>query len=108
MLAIALAGLGALAFLSVRRNERFEDYVKNLAAQPGIVVTSSGRKDGKFFVNGLRDPLAADPARMLASTSLDPRGVAAKLEGLPGARSSHRAREGANVPVGARVGDASR
>jgi OOP family OmpA-OmpF porin len=76
LLAIALAGLGAWAFLSVRRNERFEDYVKNLAAQPGIVVTSSGRKDGKFYVNGLRDPLAADPARMLASTNLDPRGVA--------------------------------
>jgi len=38
-------------------------------------VTSSGRKDGKFYVNGLRDPLAADPAKMLASTKLDPAAV---------------------------------
>ena len=40
---------------------RWEDYVARLRAQPGIVITETGRHDGKYLVEGLRDPLAVDP-----------------------------------------------
>ncbi|HKF44464.1 MAG TPA: OmpA family protein [Thermoanaerobaculia bacterium] len=73
--AVLAAAIGFWVFTTVRRNERFERYVRSLAAQPGIVVTASGRRGGKFFVEGLRDPLAADPAPMAAAAKLDPKEV---------------------------------
>src|SRR5271163_2570117 len=33
-----------------------ESYLARLRTQPGIVVTESGQRDGKFVVTGLRDP----------------------------------------------------
>ncbi len=35
--------------------------IAQLRTQPGIVVTDSGRRDGKYQLAGLRDPLAANP-----------------------------------------------
>jgi outer membrane protein OmpA-like peptidoglycan-associated protein len=69
-LALLLAAVGLWAFSTVSRNRKWEAYLERLAAQPGIVVTASGRRGGKFFVTGLRDPLAADPAAMLAPAKL--------------------------------------
>lgn len=51
---------------------RWADYVDLLRAEPGIVVTEAGERDGRFFVIGLRDPLAADPAAILRRTEIDP------------------------------------
>ena len=44
----------------------WEGYLERLRAQPGIVITEAGKRDGKFVVSGLRDPLAADPLALLA------------------------------------------
>lgn len=43
-----------------------------LKAQSGIVVTEAERRDGKFSVAGLRDPLAADPRLVLEKAGVDP------------------------------------
>ena len=69
-LAVALLGIGLAVFFSVRRNRRWNDYLARVAATPGLVVASSERRGGKLYVSGLRDPLAADPAAMLAPASL--------------------------------------
>ncbi len=74
-LAVVLVALGLWTFASVRRNGRWRSYLERLGAQPGIIVTGSGRRAGRFFVTGLRDPLAADPAGMLAAAKLEPREV---------------------------------
>jgi outer membrane protein OmpA-like peptidoglycan-associated protein len=71
-LAVVVGLAGFWIFSTVRRDRRFEDYVRRLTAQPGIVVTSSGRRGGRFFVAGLRDPLASDPAALLGPSKLDP------------------------------------
>ena len=47
-------------------------YLDRLRAEPGIVVTESSQRDGKFYVTGLRDPLAADPQTLLAEAGIDP------------------------------------
>jgi OOP family OmpA-OmpF porin len=70
--ALLLAGLGVWTFTVVRARQRFQAYVDRLANEPGIVVLSSGRRGGKFVVTGLRDPLAADPAGLLAGARVDP------------------------------------
>lgn len=50
----------------------WQGYVGRLQAQPGIVITESGRHDGKFQVAGLRDPLAIDPQSVMRQTGIDP------------------------------------
>lgn len=67
--ALVLIALFAWAFLSYRDSRRWQSYLRNLESQPGIVVTESGRRDGKYYVSGLRDPMAVDPERLLQETS---------------------------------------
>ena len=55
----------------------WEGYLERLRAQPGIVITEVGKRDGKFVVSGLRDPLAVDPQALLRDAGLDPAHVIA-------------------------------
>lgn len=75
-LAVTLVALAVWAVAAARRNRTWGAYLKTLAAQPGIVVTEAGRRGGKYFVAGLRDPLAADPVAMLPASNLSAENVA--------------------------------
>ena len=55
--------------------QRWEGYLERLRAQPGIVVTEAGERDGKFVVSGLRDPLAVDPQAVLHEAGVNPASV---------------------------------
>ncbi len=70
--AILLLLPGTWLFISIRDRLRWNDYLNRLQAQPGIVVVKAERNIGGYFISGLRDPLAADPAQILAATPLDP------------------------------------
>jgi OOP family OmpA-OmpF porin len=61
--------LGAWLYLEVREQQRWNAYLSRLRAEPGIVVLSSDRRGGRFFVSGLLDPLAATARDRLVSTS---------------------------------------
>jgi outer membrane protein OmpA-like peptidoglycan-associated protein len=50
--------------------QAFQDYLRRLRMEKGIVITSSGIENGKFFIAGLLDPLAAKPSEILPSTKL--------------------------------------
>jgi len=71
---LLLAGAGGVHWWLGER--RWEDYVTRLQAQPGIVITETGRQGGKYLVAGLRDPLAADPQLLLRAAGMVPRQVA--------------------------------
>ena len=58
----------------------WEGYLERLRAQPGIVITEAGKRDGKFVVSGLRDPLAADPLALLGEAGIDPARVVAHFD----------------------------
>ena len=75
--ALVLVGLGVWTFTIVRERQRWSAYLDRLAAEPGIVVISSGRRDGKFVVTGLRDPHANDPAALVGPSRLNPARVEA-------------------------------
>ena len=81
-IAAALGALIVLAWfgMSVRANRRWNHYLDTLRAEPGIVVVSAGRRSGRYAVSGLRDPLARDPASLLADASLTPADVDARWE----------------------------
>jgi len=76
LLALALLGLlGRWEYQRWQDRRDWDEYVAQLRAEPGIVVTETGTQDGKWSVSGLRDPLAVDPQAVLRQSSLDPAGV---------------------------------
>jgi OOP family OmpA-OmpF porin len=50
---------------------RWRNYVEKLSSEPGIRVISTKKRAGKYFISGLRDPLAADPLTLLKDTNLN-------------------------------------
>ena len=64
------------AFLFIRDNVYWKDYLDELKEEPGIVILDSGRKNGKWYVEGLKDPLAIPTDSIISRTNLDPEGVA--------------------------------
>lgn len=77
---VIVAALLVWAFFAWRSARRWDAYVERLKSEPGIVVTETGKRDGKYFVNGLRDPLARDPAMLLPETKLDAAAVVGRWQ----------------------------
>jgi OOP family OmpA-OmpF porin len=78
---IALVGLLAAWMIPRAIEQRdFDDYVARLRDQPGVVVTAAERRDGVWHVSGLRDPLAVNPADLVAAAQLPPASVVGHWE----------------------------
>ncbi len=71
VLLLVLAALAAWLFTSARDQRRWTDYLSLLGSEPGIVVTGSEERGGKYHVFGLRDPLARDPSSFLEEAGVD-------------------------------------
>ena len=73
---IALATLVLLALgawtLSSFATSAMAAVCRSSCPEPGLIVLSSGRRGGRHFVAGLRDPLATDPASFMAAAQVDP------------------------------------
>jgi OOP family OmpA-OmpF porin len=83
---VAIA-LGALAlallvfgFFHLRSYLRWRDYLSLLQKEPGLVVVSAEHGFFSHSIEGLRDPLAADPAALLQQAGLNPAKVAARWD----------------------------
>ncbi|MDZ8189193.1 MAG: OmpA family protein [Nostoc sp. ChiSLP02] len=72
--AIAIA-FGTWGFFTIREQLRWQSYLQKLNSQPGIVVTNSKQSFGKYFIWGMRDPLAVDPNTLIEKTNLNPKQV---------------------------------
>ncbi len=68
LLVLALVAFVAFRFAQTRAN--WSDLVRELDAQPGIVVTEAGRAGGQWYVNGLRDPMAVPVDSIVARSAL--------------------------------------
>jgi OOP family OmpA-OmpF porin len=64
-------GCGWLGYHNWQVRRQWTDYVQRLSAEPGIIVNKAENRWGKFFVSGLRDPLAVDPAALLPMTAVN-------------------------------------
>jgi OOP family OmpA-OmpF porin len=69
---VLVFAMGAWLALVLRDRARWNGYIAALGHEPGIVVVSNGREQGRYVVSGLRDPLARDPAVLLAGHGLTP------------------------------------
>jgi len=54
----------------LRDRQRWAAYLEALNKELGIVVTKTGKRNGNFFILGLRDPLAKDPSLILKETHI--------------------------------------
>jgi outer membrane protein OmpA-like peptidoglycan-associated protein len=82
---LVIASLVVLAllvwgFFALRDSRRWNAYVERVKNEPGVVVTDTGTRDGKYFIAGLRDPLARDPQAFMAEAKVDPGMVASRWE----------------------------
>lgn len=72
---IVVVGLGIWTASAVRNQRKWSQFVEDLQRQPGIVVTSIVKEDGRYLVRGLRDPLAPGPEALLANVHMNPKAV---------------------------------
>jgi outer membrane protein OmpA-like peptidoglycan-associated protein len=77
---IILAALVVWAVFAWRDARRWDAYIERLKSEPGIVVTDVGKQQGKYFVGGLRDPLARDPQTFMPDAKVDPRAVVSRWQ----------------------------
>jgi len=63
--ALLLLALAAWWVYSAAIQRRWTDFAHRLENEPGIVLTHAEKRGSKFYISGLRDPLAADPAALL-------------------------------------------
>ncbi|MDH3455611.1 MAG: OmpA family protein [Gemmatimonadota bacterium] len=80
-LLIVLALLSLWAFFAIRTNRRWARLTDRLQAEPGLVLVDADRRRGDFYLSGLRDPLARDPASLIDESKLDVGDVRATWEG---------------------------
>ena len=65
--------IGIKGFFHYQHEHRWSRYITDLSQQPGLVILN--QNSGKSEINGLRDPLAVDPVKRLATADLDPNKV---------------------------------
>lgn len=65
-----ILGLVGWAF-SIVRNGKWNRFVERLRHEPGVVVTSYHKRSGRFFIQGLRDPLSIDPVEVALRAGMD-------------------------------------
>jgi OOP family OmpA-OmpF porin len=75
IVAASAAILGLWSFHTIQDKLRWTAFLEQLSADPGIVIITTGKRDGLRFVSGLRDPLAMEPSDLLKEAKIDPEQV---------------------------------
>lgn len=71
LMSLLLGALAVWLLLGYVRFQKWRAFVEVLGQQPGIIVTSFEKRDGKFHIHGLRDPLSWNPRVLAHSAGLD-------------------------------------
>jgi hypothetical protein len=80
MLAFLMGGLVTWGWTSYQRHLRWTNLLDRMRTEPGLVITSEERRGGQYMMTGLRDPLAVDPAGLLADAGFAPEDVRAQWD----------------------------
>lgn len=89
---IALAGFVSLQVFTHHRQWR--SLLSALEAERGIVITSAERRGGRYYLSGLKDPLARNPRDIIEANGIDSQKVQARWQpyrALDDAMVLHRA-----------------
>jgi OmpA family len=72
--------LGLLTFFTIRDRMRWNHFLSQLKATPGIVLTETYRGWNSYQVNGLRDSLSVNPEELMKQSQLNPEKLIAHWE----------------------------
>lgn len=78
--AFCLAIAGIFLFNLFENHRQWVALKERLNNQPGVLVTQTEKKSGKYYIAGLRDPMAEDPLMILESTDINPENVIFRWE----------------------------
>jgi outer membrane protein OmpA-like peptidoglycan-associated protein len=78
--AVLLAGLAVWTVFHLRSQARWNGYLARLAQEPGIVVVHAGNGWTRYTIDGLRDPLAADPQSFLGEQQIEAASVVSRWQ----------------------------
>lgn len=62
-------GLGIV--VTIQQKQRWANYINKLNSYPGIVVVNTANRWGKYYISGLRDPLAINPNTLIQQFDLN-------------------------------------
>ena len=71
MLGLILMAVSVWGYNYFEYQQRLNGYLSALHNAPGMLVISTGKKDGKLIVHGMRDPLAESPQEIAKQFGLD-------------------------------------
>ena len=77
---VLLLAVGLLVYYGLRAQQRWDRLVDRLRQEPGIVLTSAQRSWRTYELVGLRDPLSADPDKLIRNSGIDSRKVTSRWE----------------------------
>lgn len=77
LLIIALSLWGYFSYLEQRR---WQAYLSELQAEPGIVIVEVERNGGKRIVKGMKDPLSKEPLELIRTHQLDAKDLSFQWE----------------------------
>ncbi len=69
--AALFALVGYLIFSHAASTRKWSAYLEDVDRIPGVIVTETGERDGKFFIKGLRDPMSVNPSTLLEKHRLE-------------------------------------
>ena len=77
---VFVLALGLFGFFYIRSYLRWGNYLSSLQKEPGLVVVKAEHGFFRDSIEGLRDPLAADPNALLQAANLNPAKVTARWD----------------------------
>ncbi|GAB1539663.1 hypothetical protein NUACC21_23300 [Scytonema sp. NUACC21] len=80
LLGAMVFGVGIWGFFAIRNHMRWNSFIEQLDAQPGIVVIKAETRFGKYFLSGMRDSLAVDPNTLIKQAHLNPKIIISRWE----------------------------
>lgn len=66
----AILAAVTVKWMDYQQNSTWTATLNALKEEPGFVITTSGRENNKYFIEGLRDPIARAPETVLAQQKL--------------------------------------
>ncbi len=80
LILIVLGSFGYWIYEKAIEKHHFNQFVTSYNNTQGVIVTKTYKKNGQWFVYGLRDPLSEKPRRLLGSYNLQPKKVKFKMK----------------------------
>lgn len=77
---VLLGAIGYWIYLGIEENQRWKALTEEVQSKPGIVLIEKGKSGGKYFMKGLRDPLAVNPPAFYSKYGFDSGSVKSKWQ----------------------------